>query len=296
MPTDNAGLAKLTAAVTESFAGASSDRTRTVLQSLVRHLHAFIADVTLTEAEWAAAIDFLTRTGQLCDDKRQEFVLLSDVLGASMATVTVNEPAESTATGSPVTESTVLGPFFVEGAPLIALGADLSAGAARQPCHVSGSVRDTGGRPIAGARIEVWESDEDGFYDVQYEGASMANRGHLFTDDGGGYRFWSVKPAPYPIPDDGPVGELLAATGRGPMRPAHIHFMVSAPGMHTLTTHIFVAGGDHLDNDAVFGVKDSLIKSFVDQPPGPGPDGRQTDVPWSQVAFDIVLAPRVEKS
>lgn len=289
MPTDRE-LPQLTDAVAESFSTARSERTRVVMQSLVRHLHAFIDDVTLTEAEWAAAIDFLTRTGQLCDAKRQEFVLLSDVLGASMATVAVNEPAQTTAT-----ESTVLGPFFVEGAPYIPLGGDLSAGAAGQPCHVSGTVRDVGGNPISGARIEIWESDENGFYDVQYEGAAVANRGHLFSDDDGGYRFWSVKPAPYPIPDDGPVGELLAAAGRGPMRPAHIHFMVSAPRMRTLTTHIFVDGGTYLRSDAVFGVKESLIMPFVDQPPGPGPDGRDLDVPWSSVRFDIVLAPTLEK-
>ena len=282
----NAELATLTRVVTDSFAGAESDRYRTVMQSLVRHLHAFIDDVALTEAEWHVAIDFLTRTGQLCDDQRQEFVLLSDVLGASMATVAVNEPAAATAT-----EATVLGPFFVEGSPLVALGDDLSFGAAGQPCYVSGSVRDTDGLPVPGARLEIWESDEAGFYDVQYDGGAMANRGHLFADDGGGYRFWSVKPAPYPIPHDGPVGELLTAAGRGPMRPAHIHFMVSAPGMRTLTTHIFVDGGDYLRDDAVFGVKESLIKSFVVEPAGAAPDGRQMDAAWSHVQFDIVLAP-----
>ncbi len=279
-------LGKLTATVTESFEGASSERYRTVMTSLVRHLHAFIDDVTLTEAEWGVAIDFLTRTGQLCDAQRQEFVLLSDVLGASMAVVSVSEPA-----AADVTESTVLGPFFVEGAPLVPLGDDLSGGAAGVPCYVSGRVRDTDGQSVAGARIEIWESDEDGFYDVQYDGGRVANRGHLFTDAEGGYRFWSVKPAPYPIPHDGPVGELLTAAGRGPMRPAHIHFMVSAPGMRTLTTHIFVDGGDYLHNDAVFGVKDSLIKAFVDEPAGSAPEGREIDGPWSRVEFDIVLVP-----
>lgn len=282
----NAALDELTAAVTESFSGAESDRFRTVMQSLVRHLHAFIGEVELTEAEWSNAIAFLTRTGQLCDDQRQEFVLLSDVLGASMATVAVNAPATADAT-----EATVLGPFFVEGAPLFALGDDLSGGASGQPCHVSGSVRDTSGAIVAGARVEIWESDEDGFYDVQRGDGTVAGRGHLFTDGKGEYRFWSVRPAPYPIPHDGPVGDLLTTAGRGPMRPAHIHFMVSAPGMHTLTTHIFVDGGAHLTDDAVFGVKQSLIKPFVDEPPGVAPDGRHLDVPWSRVTFDIVLVP-----
>ena len=281
----NAEVARLTQKVTDSFEGAESARFRIVMQSLVRHLHAFIDDVALTEAEWAAAIDFLTRTGQASDGQRQEFVLLSDVLGASMATVAVNAPADPAAT-----EATVLGPFFVAGSPLFALGDDLSGGASGQPCFVSGSVRDTGGNSIAGARIEIWESDENGRYDVQYDKAVTANRGHLFTDDDGGYRFWSVRPAPYPIPDDGPVGQLLAAAGRSPMRPAHIHFMVSAPGMHTLITHIFMEDGDHLHDDAVFGVKQSLIKSFADEPAGPAPEGRHLDQPWSRVRFDIVLA------
>jgi len=283
----------LTEQVVASFAATPSPRLRTVLESLVRHLHAFIGEVALTEAEWQAAIDFLTRTGQLCDDQRQEFVLLSDVLGASMATVAVNQPATTgtVANSEPPTESTVLGPFFVAGAPRAELGADISAGAAGQPCYVSGTVHGGAGEPVPGARLEVWEADEDGFYDVQRLGGGLANRAHLFAGADGGYRFWSVRPAPYPIPDDGPVGELLAATGRGPMRPAHIHFQVSAPGYRTLTTHIFSAGGEYLDRDAVFGVKDSLIKSFVDCPPGTGPDGRRLDRPWSRVTFDIVLAP-----
>jgi protocatechuate 3,4-dioxygenase beta subunit len=282
----NATLDELTADVTQSFSEAKSERFRVVMQSMVRHLHAFIGEVKLTEAEWQNAIAFLTRTGQLCDDQRQEFVLLSDVLGASMATVAVNAPAAFDAT-----EATVLGPFFVEGAPAFALGDDLSGGSSGQPCHVSGTVRDTSGAIVPGARVEIWESDEDGFYDVQRGDGRVAGRGHLFTDDHGEYRFWSVRPAPYPIPHDGPVGELLTAAGRGPMRPAHIHFMVTAPGMRTLTTHIFVDGGAHLNDDAVFGVKQSLIKPFVEEPPGVAPDGRRMDVPWSRVAFDIVLVP-----
>jgi hydroxyquinol 1,2-dioxygenase len=275
----------LTDRVTASFDGAASARYREVMQSLVRHLHAFIAEVGLTEAEWAHTIDFLTRTGQLCDDRRQEFVLLSDVLGASMATVGANAPADPGAT-----EATVLGPFFVAGAPQTPLGGDISAGAAGQPCHVTGTVSGTDGRAVAGALLEVWESDEDGFYDVQYAGERVANRGRLIADGAGAFRFWAVRPAPYPIPHDGPVGELLTAAGRGPMRPAHIHFMVSAPGYRTLTTHIFVDGGDHLREDAVFGVRDSLIKTFVEQAPGTAPDGRELDAPWSHVSFDIVLA------
>ena len=279
-------LGELTRAVQASFDGASDDRFRTVLQALVRHLHAFVGEVGLTEAEWALGIDFLTRTGQLSGPARQEFILLSDVLGVSMATVAVNHPGQDAG----VTESTVLGPFFVEGSPRVELGADISGAASGEPCYVAGTVRGTDGSPVPGARIELWESDEDGFYDVQYEGGPVANRAHLFTDAGGGYRFWSVRPAPYPIPHDGPVGELLTAAGRGPMRPAHIHFLVTAPGYRTLTTHVFAAGDPCLGSDAVFGVKDSLIAEFRPQPAGPGPERRLLAAPWWRLDFDLVLA------
>jgi hydroxyquinol 1,2-dioxygenase len=277
--------AELTEQVLASFDGAKSPRLRVVMRSLVRHLHAFIGEVQLTEDEWRQAIEFVTRAGHITDHKRQEFVLLSDVLGASMATVAVNHPGRD----SGVTESTVLGPFFVEGATEAALGADISAGAPGQPCYVSGTVRGTDGAPVAAARMDVWESDEDGFYDVQYADGRMANRAHFFTDENGGYRFWCVRPAPYPIPHDGPVGDLLTAAGRGPMRPAHIHFKVEAPGFRTLITHIFAAGSEYLDSDAVFGVKPSLVKTFTPEPPGPAPEGRRMDVPWCRVEFDIVL-------
>jgi hydroxyquinol 1,2-dioxygenase len=285
-----AGQADREQAVTDevlaSFDGASSARSREVMQSLVRHLHSFAREVRLTDTEWQQGIEFLTRAGHITDDRRQEFILLSDVLGLSMLTVGVNAPATAGAT-----ESTVFGPFFVVGAPEIPLGGDIGGGAKGQPCHVAGTVRGTDGTPVPGARIEVWEADEDGFYDVQYSGGDLQGRGWLSSGPDGGYRFWSVHPAPYPIPDDGPVGDLLTAAGRGPMRPAHLHFKVDAPGYRTLITHIFVAGDPYLDRDAVFGVKDSLIVDFAEQPAGPGPDGRDLDGPWTSVAFDIVLAP-----
>ncbi|HET9140959.1 dioxygenase [Actinophytocola sp.] len=245
--------------VVASFAGAASPRFASLMTSLVRHLHAFIDEVGLTEAEWAAAIDFLTRTGQQCDDRRQEFILLSDVLGASMAVINANHP-----TGGAATESTVLGPFFVPDAPSFGPGEDISAGAPGTPCHVSGTVRTPSGEAVAGAEIDVWQSDETGHYDVQYPDLDHPRaRARLRTDADGAYAFWSVRPEAYPIPHDGPVGELLTAAGRSPMRPAHIHFKIAAPGYHTLTTHIFMAGGEHLDSDAVFGVKDSLITTFA---------------------------------
>ncbi len=278
--------AAVTAEVLASFAGAASPRYREVAQSLVRNLHRFAREIRLTQDEWQFGIDFLTRAGHITDDRRQEFILLSDVLGMSMLTIGINAPAAAGAT-----ESTVVGPFFVAGAPETPLGGDLANGAPGQPCYVSGTVTGTAGQPIAGARIDVWQSDEDGFYDVQYPDGRTAARGWLRTGPDGGYRFWSVHPAPYPIPDDGPVGDLLKAAGRGPMRPAHLHFKVDVPGYRPLVTHIFVAGDAYLDRDAVFGVKESLIVEFTGHPPGPAPEGRVLDEPWSWVTFDMVLAP-----
>lgn len=270
--------------VTASFAGTPDTRLRQVLESLTRHLHAFARDVRLTPAEWEAGIDFLTRAGHITDDRRQEFILLSDVLGLSMLTVGINAPASRAAT-----ESTVFGPFFSENSPEVALGGDIAHGATGTPCWVSGSVRDVDGAPLPGARLEVWETDGDGFYDSQYADGRIQARGWLTADTDGGYRFWSLRPVAYPIPADGPVGELLAATGRGPMRPAHLHFRVTAPGCATLITHIFAAGDEYLDRDAVFGVKDSLVTEFVEHAPGVAPDGREMTVPWAAVEFDIVL-------
>ncbi len=272
--------------VARSFDGAEDERYREIMTSLVRHLHGFLADVRLTEEEWAAAIDFLTRTGHKSDERRQEFILLSDVLGASMAVIDINHP-----TGGGATESTVLGPFFVEGAPEFALGDDISGGAPGTPCFLSGAVRDTDGEPVPGAVLEIWQSDDDGNYDVQYADLDGARgRGRLRADDAGRYAFWSVHPRAYPVPDDGPVGEMLAAGGRDSMRPAHVHFMVSAPGFRTLVTHVFAAGSANLDDDAVFGVKESLIVDFDRHEPGRAPDGRDVGVPFHTARFDIVLA------
>jgi hydroxyquinol 1,2-dioxygenase len=278
----------LVATVVASFAGSDDPRLREVMQSLVRHLHAFVSDVRLSENEWNAAIAFLTACGDITDDRRQEFILLSDVLGVSMQTVAVNNEAYANAT-----EATVFGPFFVEDAPLIENGGDISNGAPGEACWVEGTVTSTDGTPISGARIEVWEADEDGFYDVQYTDDRTSARGHVFTDAEGGYRFWGLTPTPYPIPHDGPVGQLLSAVGRSPMRASHLHFMVSAPAQRTLVTHIFVRGDEQLADDAVFGVKDSLVMDFDQQSSGtPTPDGRDLGTAtWSRTRFDIVLAP-----
>jgi hydroxyquinol 1,2-dioxygenase len=274
--------------VVASFEGTSDPRLKELMQALTRHLHAFLREVRLTEEEWQRAIEFLTAVGHITDDRRQEFILLSDVLGASMQTITINNEAQANAT-----EATVFGPFFVEGSPEIEPGGDITAGAAGEPCWVEGTVTDTDGQPVPHALIEVWEADQDGFYDVQYDDDRVAARGHLFSDVGGRYRFWAVTPTPYPIPHDGPVGRLLAATGRSPMRASHLHFMVKADGYRTLVTHIFVRGDELLDRDSVFGVKDSLVLDFVPQPAGtPAPDGRHlAGRAWSRVRFDVVLAP-----
>jgi hydroxyquinol 1,2-dioxygenase len=277
----------ITEQVVESFAGATDDRLRVVMQSLVRHLHDFIRDVRLTEDEWVAAIDFLTRSGHITTETRQEFILLSDVLGASMQTICVNNEARGNAT-----EATVFGPFFVDAAPKVEFGGDISGGASGQPCWVDGTVTGLDGEPVANAVIDVWECDEDGFYDVQYDDGRVAARAQLQTDASGEYGFWALKPVPYPIPADGPVGELLAATGRSPIRASHLHFMVAAPGYRTLVTHIFVAGDEYLDRDSVFGVKESLIKPFVEHPSDePNPTGRDLTTSWVRTRFDIVLAP-----
>lgn len=275
--------------VLASFAQTQDPRLKTVMESLTRHLHAFIRDVRLTEDEWNAAIEFLTAVGHITDDRRQEFVLLSDVLGASMQTIAVNNEAYENAT-----EATVFGPFFVEDAPEIPIGGDIAGGASGQPCWVEGTVTDTSGQPVPGARIEVWEADDDGFYDVQYTDGRVAGRAHLQADDEGRYSFWALTPTPYPIPHDGPVGQLLERVGRSPVRAAHLHFMVTAPQLRRLVTHIFVTDDPQLEiGDSVFGVKDSLIKEFVDQPAGsPTPDGRDLgDQTWARARFDIVLAP-----
>ncbi len=218
----------------------------------------------------------------------QEFILPSDVLGASMQTITINNEALHNAT-----EATVFGPFFVEGSSNIGLGGDIAAGAPGEPCWVEGTVTDTEGNPVPGALIEVWEADEDSFYDVQCADDRTTGRGHLNADDEGCYYFWGVTPTPYPIPHGGPVDRLLAATGRSPIRASHLHFMVVTDGFRTLVTHIFPRGDELPDRDSVFGVRDSLIVDFESQAAGsPTPDGRTIgEMPWSRVRFDIVLAP-----
>jgi hydroxyquinol 1,2-dioxygenase len=230
----------------------------------VTHLHGFARDVKLTEAEWFQAIDFITRCGHITDDKRQEFILLSDVLGLSMLTVAMNNDKPPGCT-----EATVFGPFHVEGAPHYALGDDIANGAKGTPCWVRGRVKGLNGEPVPGAVLDVWQSDEDGLYDVQHDGLGHAQaRGVLTADANGEFHFRTIVAVPYAIPHDGPVGQLLQATGRHPWRPAHLHFMVKAPGYETLITHVFRDHSDYLDSDAVFGVRQSLVCDWDQQADG----------------------------
>ncbi len=279
----------LTRAVLATFENSKSERFQTVMQSLVKHLHAFISEVGLTEEEWFKGIDYLTRVGHITDDKRQEFVLLSDVLGVSMLVIDINNKTEGEATAS-----TVFGPFFVEGSPGFQNGDDIANGASGEPCYMQGRVLSTSGEPLPGAHIEIWQADDHGFYDVQYKETTQG-RGHLTADKEGRYYFWSVRPEAYPIPEDGPVGELLGAAKRSPMRPAHVHFMIKVPGYKTLITHVFKDGDPYLDSDAVFGVRSSLITGFERHEPGIAPDGKKMEVPFYTMSYDFLLPPVKEK-
>ena len=254
----------ITDAVLASFANTPDPRLKEIISSLIKHLHNFARDVKLTEEEWFKGIQYLTETGHKCTGTRQEFILLSDVLGLSMLTIAMNQDKPAGCT-----EATVFGPFFLEEAPRFELGADVSNGAKGAPCWVEGRILGLGGEPIPNATINVWQADDDGLYDVQYEdlGHSQA-RGILKSDAEGRYYFKTIVAEPYPIPTDGPVGVLLNATKRHPWRPAHLHFMVEAPGYQRLITHVFRDKDGYLDSDAVFGVRQSLIADWVLQPDG----------------------------
>lgn len=275
----------LTRAVLARLDGTSDARFKRIMTCLVTHLHDFVRETELSESEWAEAIRFLTATGQKCDDRRQEFILLSDTLGVSMLVDTINHRKPAGAT-----ESTVLGPFHVQGAPEMANGANIAEGVPGEPVFFSGKVTATDGNPIPGATLDVWSTDGEGQYDVQRPGNETRARGRINCDAQGRYAFWTVKPVSYPIPVDGPVGKMLLKTGRHPYRPAHTHMIVSAPGFEPVTTHLFVKGDHYLESDAVFAVKDSLVVDFASHEPGVAPDGRNVEKPWWSVQYDFGLA------
>jgi len=280
-------VARITGEVVRSFDGTPDARLREVLSALVTHLHAFALDVALSQSEWESGIAFLTAVGQKCDDKRQEFILLSDALGFSMV---VDAVSEHLPTGA--TESTVLGPFYAAESPRREFGDSTAEQPSGEPTWVHGVVRDLEGRPIAGAELDVWQNADDRLYAVQNPDVPQGNlRGRFTTREDGSYGFVAVRPTDYPIPTDGPVGDLLRATGRHAWRPAHLHLIVSAPGHRTVTTHVFDSQSEHLASDAVFAVKPSLVRTFVEheasdpaRPPG-------IDGPWTSVENDVVLAP-----
>jgi hydroxyquinol 1,2-dioxygenase len=259
--------------------GCTDPRLAEVMSALVRHLHDFAKEVHLTQAEWELAIDFLTRTGQMCSDQRQEFILLSDTLGFSMLVDAINNRRPAGAT-----ENTVFGPFHVDGVPTMAMGTNISLDGKGEACLFEGRVLDLAGAPIAGARVDVWSDNAEGFYDVQQPGIQPEgnNRGVFVTGADGRYSFVGIKPVCYPIPDDGPVGQMLGALGRHPYRPAHMHYLITAPGFQKLVTHTFVGGDSYLSSDAVFGVKASLIALFERVTGGA--------TLWRS-PFDFVLAP-----
>jgi catechol 1,2-dioxygenase len=263
-------------------------RSQEVLTKLIKHLHAFVKDLEPTEEEWFKAIDFLTRTGKKCDDKRQEFILLSDVLGVSMLVDAINHR-----TKEEVTETTVTGPFHAP-AMEMKMGDNISRGKEAEtgvPALFRGKILDPEGKPIKNAKIDVWQSNDDGFYDIQDDSQPEMNlRGIFKTDESGEFWFRSIKPSAYPVPTDGPVGEVLNSSGRHPMRPAHIHFWIEADGYQTLITHIFVEGDEYLDSDAVFGVKESLILDFPLNENKAEADKWGLKSPFSEVVYDFKLA------
>jgi hydroxyquinol 1,2-dioxygenase len=281
----NVNEANLTDAVLAKLQGAKDPRFKEIMTSLVMHLHAVIRETELTEKEWVAAIEFLTATGKRCDHRRQEYILLSDTLGVSMLVDAINHRKPGGAT-----ETTVLGPFYVSGARDRPMWADIGGDAPGEPAYVSGRVLDVMGRPIAGAVLDVWQTDGDGLYDVQRgAGDQQYARGRFTTGADGRYGFKTVKPVSYPVPTDGPVGKMLLGMGRHPFRPAHVHVIVTAPDHERVATHLFVEGDEYLDSDAVFGVKHSLIVDFKACSPGPAPDGRRSDAPFFAAEYDFRL-------
>jgi hydroxyquinol 1,2-dioxygenase len=269
------------------WASAHDPRTAEVMTALVRHLHAFAREVRLSETEWMAAIRWLTETGRISDEKREEFILASDVLGLSMLVVQMNHAFDAKAT-----PATVLGPFHIDGSPEQEFGGDMSDGLAGTPLYVTGTVRGLDGCPVAGAVLDVWQADEDGAYESQIADIDEARlRAKYATRADGSYCLRTIAPKGYSIPMDGPVGELIRGTDISHFRPAHVHFLINAAGYEPLITHLFQEGAEYLDSDVVFGTKRELVVAFEPREPGPTPDGGESAQPWLEARYDFVLQP-----
>jgi hydroxyquinol 1,2-dioxygenase len=272
----------------ERWATAKDPRLAELMTAFVRHLHDFAREVRLTEAEWMAAMQWLTATGQISNEKREEFILASDVLGLSMLVVQMNHRLDPQAT-----PATVLGPFHIDGSPEFDYAGDMSDGLPGTPLYLHGTVRDLAGNPIAGGVLDVWQADNDGAYEVQIPDIDEARlRAKYTTREDGSYCVRTIAPLGYTIPMDGPVGDLVGRTEISHFRPAHIHFLINVPGYEPLITHLFREGARYLDSDVVFGTKQELVVRFEEREPGTTPDGGTIDRPWVEARYDFVLQPQ----
>ena len=280
---------ELTAAVVDSFKDTPNPRVKFLLQELVKSLHAYVQKTDLTFEEWEFAIDFLTRTGQKCTPIRQEFILLSDVLGVSMLVDAVNHREREGAT-----QTTVLGPFYVGEHQVTPHGTDVSAQLSGEKMFVQSRVTDLSGKPLPGVPVDIWHADDDGFYDSQkptYQTEGPSSRARFITDADGRFFFRTIKPCSYPIPVDGPVGEMIHYAKRPALRPAHVHFLVAAPGYEPLVTHVFIGGDPNIDCDVVFGVKDELIATIEERTDPTMPDGKPAPTPWHLMTYEFKVRP-----
>lgn len=277
--------ANITDLAARRWGTAHDPRLAEILTSLVRHLHDFARDVRLTEDEWMAAVQWLTRTGQMSDDRRQEFILASDVLGLSMLVVQMNHRFDDRAT-----PATVLGPFHIEGSPEFEYAGDMAAGIAGEPLYIHGAVRDLDGKAVPGAVLDVWQADAEGAYEAQLDVDEARLRGKFASRDDGTYCVRTIAPKGYTIPMDGTVGDLIGRTDISHFRPAHVHFLVTAQGFEPLITHLFQQGAQYLDSDVVFGTKEQLVVPFVRHDTGTAPDG-STSGPWTEAVYDFVVQP-----
>ncbi|MEV6710665.1 dioxygenase [Lentzea sp. NPDC051208] len=276
----------ITALAEQRWATAKDPRTAQLMTALIRHLHDFAREVRLTEAEWMAAIGWLTATGQISDAKREEFILASDVLGLSMLVVQMNHRFDAGAT-----PATVLGPFHIDGSPELGFGGDMSDDVDGTPLYLTGTVRSLDGSPVPGAVLDVWQADAEGAYEAQLEVDEARLRAKYRAEPDGTYCVRTITPKGYAIPMDGPVGALIGQTAISHFRPAHVHFLLTAEGHEPLITHLFEEGAEYLDSDVVFGTKQELVVRFQPREPGPTPDGGTSEVPWVLAEFDFVLQP-----